>query len=46
MSDVPHTAIGSWSGYMYQGICAAYHVLRLYYDKGETVKDYALSLDS
>lgn len=46
MSDVPHTAIGSWSGYIYQGICAAYHVLKLYYDKGEAVKDYTLSLDS
>ena len=41
MSDVPHTAIGSWSGYIYQGICATYHVLKLYY-----VKDYTLSLDS
>ena len=46
MSDAPHTAIGSWSGYIYQGICAAYHVLKLYYDKGDAVKDYALSLDS
>lgn len=46
MSVVPHTAIGSWSGYIYQGICAAYHVLKLYYDKGEAVKDYTLSLDS
>lgn len=46
MSDTPHTAIGSWSGYIYQGICAAYHVLKLYYDKGEAVKDYTLSLDS
>lgn len=46
MSDAPHTAIGSWSGYIYQGICAAYHVLKLYYDNGDAVKDYALSLDS
>lgn len=46
MSDVPHTAIGSWSGYIYQGICAAYHVLRLYYDNGDAVNGYSLSLDS
>lgn len=39
MSDAPHTAIGSWSGYIYQGICAAYHILKLYYDKGKAVKD-------
>lgn len=24
MSDTPHTALGSWSGYIYQGMCAAY----------------------
>lgn len=46
MKDALHTAIGSWSGYIYQGICAAYHVLRLYYDKGDAVKGYSLSLDS
>jgi len=41
-----HSAIASWSGYIYQGLCAVYHVLYLYYQEGYRVKDYSLALDS
>lgn len=47
-----NSAIGSWSGYIYQGLCAIYVVLTYIFDelqdeaKKETYKDYVFYLDS
>ena len=40
------SAIGSWAGYIYQGLCALYHVLKLVCDDKEKYADYQLSLDA
>jgi len=41
-----HTAIPNWSGYIYQGLCAAYVALRLCIEEPEKARKYLLSLDS
>jgi hypothetical protein len=43
--DLPHTAITSWSGFIYQGKVALYHVLCLL-EHQEGCSDYKLQLDS
>lgn len=40
------SAIGSWAGYIYQGLCALYHVLKLIHDDKEKYAEYQLSLDA
>lgn len=45
-TDLLHTAIASWAGYIYQGLCGIYHVLTLLKEDKDTYKDYSLSLDS
>jgi hypothetical protein len=44
-SSNPHTAIPTWSGFIYQGKVAIYHVLQLLKVLGEC-PDYVLQLDS
>ena len=47
MSIIDNTAIGSWSGFVYQGLCALYHCLRLIESSlGGICPDYFLNLDS
>jgi hypothetical protein len=41
-----HTAIPNWSGFIYQGLCAAYEALRLCYKEPEKAQKYFLSLDA
>lgn len=41
-----HTAIPNWSGYIYQGLCAAYVALRLCVEEPDKAQKYSLSLDS
>lgn len=41
-----HTAIPSWSGFIYQGLCAAYVALDLCYKSPDKAQKYYLSLDS
>ncbi|WP_419783481.1 ABC-three component system protein [Maridesulfovibrio sp.] len=43
-SSFPHTAISSWSGYIYQGKIALYHVLKLLAEGEDS--GYELQLDS
>lgn len=42
----PHTAIGTWAGYIYQGCCALLYVLRLLGDGRAQYEGYSLRLDS
>ncbi|MBL4774514.1 MAG: hypothetical protein JKY87_00440 [Mariprofundus sp.] len=45
--DLPHTAISTWSGFVYQGKVALYHSLELISSLGEqTCSAYQLQLDS
>ncbi len=44
-SELPHTAITTWSGFVYQGKVAIYHVLSLLTDL-ESHGDFLLQLDS
>ncbi|MCH4211389.1 MAG: hypothetical protein LKF70_01105 [Prevotella sp.] len=41
-----HTAIPNWSGFIYQGLCAAYVALRLCYEEPEKAQKCFLSLDA
>lgn len=41
-----HTAIPNWSGYIYQGLCAAYVALRICIEHSDIAADLYLSLDS
>lgn len=41
-----NSAIGSWSGYIYQGLCGILVVLRMLKDNAEKYKSYSLQLDS
>lgn len=41
-----YTALPTWSGYIYQGLCAAYVSLRYCTEKPNMAKKYFLSLDS
>ena len=45
-NQINNTAIGSWSGFIYQGLCALYHCLRLIKHDKERCKELKLSLDS
>ena len=48
-SPLPHSAISSWSGFVYQGKIALYHTLRLINEsvfEGTSVTDFELQLDS
>lgn len=42
----PHTAITSWSGFIYQGKVAVYHVLKLILVDRDLCSNYTLQLDS
>ncbi len=44
--EVYNSAIGGWSGFIFQGLCALYHCLRLIKEDKEVCKDYKLNLDS
>lgn len=41
-----NSAIGSWSGYIYQGLCGVLVVLRMLKENKEAYKDYSLQLDA
>ncbi|MBR1461767.1 MAG: hypothetical protein IJ604_00080 [Prevotella sp.] len=41
-----NSAIGSWSGYIYQGLCGALVVLRMLKENAAAYKDYSLQLDA
>lgn len=41
-----NSAIGSWAGYIYQGLCGVYHCLKLLAEDEDKYKDYKLCLDS
>lgn len=41
-----NSAIGSWSGYIYQGLCGALVVLRMLKEDTSAYKDYSLQLDA
>lgn len=41
-----NSAIGSWSGYIYQGLCGLLVVLRMLKSNRDGYKDYALQLDA
>ncbi len=41
-----HTAIATWSGYVYQGKVAIYHVVKLILDDKDKCQSYSLQLDS
>lgn len=43
--DLLHTAIASWAGFTYQGLCGVYHALTLIKEDRESYKDYSISLD-
>lgn len=46
-SKLNNSAIGSWAGYIYQGLCAIYVVLNMIReDKNDEYKDYSFYLDS
>lgn len=40
-----NSAIGSWSGFIYQGLCGLLVALRMIKEKPEKYKDYSLQLD-
>ncbi len=42
----PHSAIPSWSGFVYQGKVALLHSIHLISQKGDLAKNYKLQLDS
>ncbi len=42
----PHTAITSWSGFVYQGKVALYHSLKLILEDIQGCSNYKLQLDS
>lgn len=44
-TNYPDTAISTWSGFLYQGKVAIYHVLKLIFEKDD-YSDYKLQLDS
>lgn len=44
--EIENSAIGSWAGYIYQGLCALYHVLKLINEDKGKYADYQLSLDA
>jgi predicted DNA-binding ribbon-helix-helix protein len=44
--QINNTAIGSWSGFIYQGLCALYHCLKLIKNNKEQCVTLKLSLDS
>lgn len=46
MTDIPHTAIASCSGYIYQGKIAVMHCLRLFEELGSEAKDLYLEIES
>lgn len=41
-----NSALGSWAGYIYQGLCGVYHALSLIHKDREVCKDFYLNLDS
>ena len=41
-----NSAIGSWSGYIFQGLCGVLVVLRMLKENKEAYKDYSLQLDA
>ena len=44
--EITNSAIGSWAGYIYQGLCGIYHVLRLLLEDEKKYDSYFLNLDS
>lgn len=45
-SQTNNSAIGSWAGYIYQGLVGIYHSLHLMHKQGNKCVGYKLSLDS
>ena len=43
---LPHTAITTWSGFIYQGKIALFYALKLLCDDLNTCSNYRLQLDS
>ena len=41
-----NSAIGSWSGYIYQGLCGVLVALRMLKENKEAYKGYSLQLDA
>lgn len=41
-----NSAIGSWSGYIYQGLCGVLVILRMLKENKEAYKEYSLQLDA
>jgi hypothetical protein len=44
--NLPHSAIATWSGFLYQGKVALYHVLKLISANSQHYSDHTLQLDS
>lgn len=44
--ELDNTAIGSWAGFIYQGLCGIYHVLWMLSNQWEKYNNYKLWLDS
>ena len=45
-ASLPHTAVATWGGYIYQGKIALYHCLSLMLENAVDIKKFALQLDS
>ena len=45
-ASLPHTAVATWGGYIYQGKIALYHCLSLMLENAVDSKKFALQLDS
>lgn len=45
-TKMPHTAISTWSGFLYHGKIALYYVLKLLVDNRESYRSFLLQLDS
>ena len=45
-AKIENSALGSWAGYIYQGLCGIYHVLSLLLQDEQKYADHILNLDS
>lgn len=43
---IGNSALGSWAGYIYQGLCGIYHVLSLLKEDMDKYRNYSLNIDS
>lgn len=44
--ELDNSALGSWAGYVYQGLCGIYHCIRLIGEDRDKYAGYKLFLDS